>query len=132
MQRGGGQVTAVTLRKVDGKREKVSLRWTGGFDLLNRNSTFYREMVPPGRYRIDVIHFDSGGKTYIQEVRDHFRDFEVKPEGIQFIGKILVERNGSDFRYQMGGAEVNRKAIFGNVREHLGGTAWAPLLEKHR
>ncbi|MDQ7773367.1 MAG: hypothetical protein RDU13_07565 [Elusimicrobiales bacterium] len=132
MQRGGGQVTAVTLRKADGNREKVSLRWTGGWDLPNKDTTFYREMVPPGKYRIHVVHFDSGGQTHIKEVGEHFRDFEVKPEGIQFIGEILVERNGSALSYRMGGAEVNRRAIAGRVLEHLRGTGWEPLLEKHR
>lgn len=132
VQRGGGQVTAVTLRKADGKREKVSLRWTGGWDYFDNDNSFYREMVPPGNYRIHTIHVDSGGKTYIMEVRDHFRDFEIKPEGVQFIGEIIVARNGTDFRYQMGGAEVNKKAILDKVRHHLRKTAWPPILEKYR
>jgi hypothetical protein len=131
MQRGGGQVTAVTLRKTDGKREKVPLRWTGGWDLFDGNSSFYRELVPPGRYTVHVIHFDSGGKTYIQEVAGQFRDFEIKPDGVQFIGEFLVERNGPDLRYRLGGSEVNQKAILAKVKSHLKNTAWPAVLENY-
>ena len=132
MHGAGGQVTAVTLCKTDGKREKVSLRWTGGFDLFDSRSSFYREMIEPGQYRLYTVHFETGGKTYIEEVGENFRTFEIKPEGIQFLGEILVEKSSSSFSFRMGGAEVNRRAVLDKVINKLRRTDWAPVLEKHR